>query len=487
MKKNWIYYLSFLIGIFTICSCKKDLNISSKSLITSSNYWQTEDDAKSAVNGMYFNFRAHTRMNYYLLGAGRSAEMKAGIQSPFTLTNFYSNTLTPQNIDVDWADLYTVIQSSNLILKYVPKINFSSITVSNKNTYLAQAYSMRALAYFIMARTWGGVPIVKTPTENTIQTDYIIPKNTIQEVFTFIKADIDSAIALFPNATNTKILLSLPATLALKADVNLWTAKQLNGGNADLTIALNAINALPAGPALLPNFKDVFDYNNKGNNEIIFAVRYNLSEVTSPLLDNWNSFMFIGPSDYPGLTTAYATATFGTLGSGSGNAGISRAQPDITRFNFSSTDTRKNVTYQTLYNSNNVPVVTGLVKYNGTVDGTIRRFVSDVIIYRWADIVLMKAEIKNALGQDPTAEMNMVMQRADPSASFSYGTQPANDVAILNERLKEFAFEGKTWWDLVRFNKTNLVPSMSASTPVLFPISNATINYNPKIIQNLGY
>jgi len=260
----------------------------------------------------------------------------------------------------------------------------------------------------------------------------------------------------------------------------------LNGGTTDLNVALTAINAITPS-ALLPNFKDVFSYTNKGNAEIVFAIRYSLSDVTSNLLDNWNSFMYVGPADYPGATTSAATALFGTLGSGAGNAGISRVQPDPSRFNFSTTDTRKDATYLTLRNTaNTADVVTGLVKYNGTVDGTLRRFTSDIIIYRWADILLMKAEIKNALGQDPTTEMNLVMQRADAAASFTSGTKAANDDAILNERLKELAFEGKAWWDLVRFNKTSLVPSM-AGKQILFPISQNTINYNPKVKQNTGY
>ena len=128
-------------------------------------------------------------------------------------------------------------------------------------------------------------------------------------------------------------------------------------------------------------------------------------------------------------------------------------------------------------------VVTGLVKYNGTVDGATRRFVSDIIIYRWADILLMKAEIKNALGQDPTAEMNLGYAKSRCFCSFTNGSQAANDDVILNERLKELAFEGKAWWDLVRFNKTANVPSM-AGKKILFPISQNTINFNPKITQN---
>ncbi|HEU4791843.1 MAG TPA: RagB/SusD family nutrient uptake outer membrane protein [Flavobacterium sp.] len=487
MKNKYILYSLLFACISLMSSCADDLNLESESLITSNAFWKTEDDAKAAVNGMYFNFRTQTQQNYYLLGGSRSAEIKGGVQSPLNYANYYNNNLTAQNVDVEWAGLYTVVQQANLILKYVPTITFSSTTVKEQKRYLAQAYTMRALAYFIMARSWGGVPIVTTPTENTNQNEYIVPRNTLEETFAFIKSDIESALANFPDENINKVQLSKSAANALKAEVNLWTAKQLNGGATDLNAALSAINAIPAGFTLLPNFKDVFSYTNKGNSEVLFAVRYSLTDVPSNLSDNWNSFMYVGPSDYPGATTAEATAMFGTLGSGSGNAGISRVQPDPAHFNFAATDVRKDATYLTLRNSaNTADVVTGLMKYNGTVDGTLRRFTSDIIIYRWADILLMKAEIKNALGQDPTVEMDQVMKRADATASFTNSSKAANDDVILNERLKELAFEGKAWWDLVRFNKTGNLPSMTGKQ-ILFPISQNTINYNPKVTQNPGY
>jgi len=482
MKKKFLLYTILFSSLAIFNSCQEDLELTSESVITSDSFWKTEDDAKAGVNGMYVNFRIQTQQNYYLLGGARSAEITGGVQSPLTLANYYNNNLTPQNMDVEWGGLYTVIHQANLVLQYVPKITFSSSTVKEQKRYIAQAYTMRALCYYIMARSWGGVPLVTEPTENTNQSQYIIPRNTIQETFALIKSDIDQAIDNFPDANNNTTQLALPSVYALKADVNLWTAKQLNGGTADLNTALAAINAIPGTPTLLPNFKDVFAYDKKGNAEILFAVRYSVTDLPSSLADNWNQFMFVGPSDFAPLTSGQATAVFGTLGTGAGNAGISRVQPDITRFNFAATDTRKEATYKTLYNGE-TPVVTGLVKYNGTVDGAIRRFVSDIIIYRWADVLLMKAEIKNALGQDPTTEMNLVMKRADASAAFTNDTPAANDDVILKERLKELAFEGKSWWDIVRFNRTDLVPSM-AGKKVLFPISQNTINFNPQIEQN---
>ena len=59
--------------------------------------------------------------------------------------------------------MYTVIHDANLIIKYVPEIEFNS--EAEKNDVLAQAHAMRAYAYFVMGRTWGGVPMVTDPTE----------------------------------------------------------------------------------------------------------------------------------------------------------------------------------------------------------------------------------------------------------------------------------------------------------------------------------
>src|SRR5690606_14569497 len=118
--------------------------------------------------------------------------------------------------------------------------------------------------------------------------------------------------------------------------------------------------------------------------------------------------------------------------------------------------------------------------FSGTVIGGNRRFIDDIVLYRYADVLLMKAEAQNALGQDPTEAINKVRKRA-------YGANYANhiyvhssvanaDEAILKERLLELALEGKRWWDLIRFNKVfDLVPSLQnrkgKTHLLLFPIS----------------
>ena len=121
---------------------------------------------------------------------------------------------------------------------------------------------------------------------------------------------------------------------------------------------------------------------------------------------------------------------------------------------------------------------------------------NNIILYRYADILLMKAEAKNALGQDPSAEINEVRKRAykDKYEEHIYvnSTKEANDAAILKERLLELAFEGKRWWDLVRFDKAfDLVPSLrehkGEDYMMLFPIPLSTISVEPKVTQNPGW
>ncbi|WP_162343766.1 RagB/SusD family nutrient uptake outer membrane protein [Cyclobacterium salsum] len=91
---------------------------------------------------------------------------------------------------------------------------------------------------------------------------------------------------------------------------------------------------------------------------------------------------------------------------------------------------------------------------------------------------------------------NQIRQRAfgDQFSAVEYSDsgQEANDEAILQERMLELAFEGKRWFDLVRFDQAfERVPSLQGRSNerhlLLWPISLGTISLNAKIEQNPGY
>ncbi|MGQ0647255.1 MAG: RagB/SusD family nutrient uptake outer membrane protein [Gemmatimonadaceae bacterium] len=480
----------FVIALLAATGCTENLVVDPTSTITVNSFWKSPEDARGALAGMYVRFRGEAGLNLYVWGGSRSEELTTGVEASEGRERFFLNTLDATNAGPDWLRLYTVVHDANLILKYVPRVTF--VSENEPKEILAQAYAMRAYAYFIMARTWGGVPIVKEPTESYDPVGSLRPRDDVARVFELIKQDADSALALFPTSTfpACRCQWSRPAVNALKGDVHLWTAKRRGGGAADFTTALQALqSAAAADVTLLPRVADVFAYTSKGNREILMAVRHQDLESG----ENWGNTMYIR-DDQIGAVNASARALVGTGG------GASRWTPSPTlRQQFTFDDSRRDATFAELFRmrgADSTFYAAVALKYKGFVTSGSRRFMDDVVLYRHADVLLMIAEAKNGLGQDPSSEMNAVRQRAYgasfPSHRFTSAGQQQNDALILKERLLELALEGKRWWDLVRFGKAfELAPSLqtraSQAHLLLWPISQTTISLDPKVTQNPGY
>lgn len=486
LTKISIVILIFLLGF----SCTKDLTLEPISSITTASFWKTENDAQGVLIGMYVRLKNVTDQELIVFGEGRSQD----IQEIYAKgqNRILANTLDATDAGPDWRNIYRVVYDASLLLKHVPAIKFAS--EAKKNNILAQAHTMRAFLYFIAVRTWGEVPLVTEPTEAY---DYKIinkERSPVAEVFRLIKKDIDDAVALFPDNTYPagRNMWSKPAVNALKADVYLWTGKRLAGGNADFNTALTALNDIETTDvSLLANFASIFDYTNKGNKEIIMAVNYKENEE-----GNNTSFL---ASMYYNTTLDISPEAIASIGQKGG--GNSFEVSDETRAKFTTDDNRKAASFLELFlkdASGAYTVFHSAVqkKFDGVVISGVRKFLDDVVIYRYADILLLKAEAKNALGQDPSADINKVRQRAYGANYaqhfFVNGTQEANDAKILDERCIELLFEGKRWWDILRFGKAfELVPGLrnhpGDNYRLLFPLSLDILSQEPLVKQNPGY
>jgi hypothetical protein len=473
-------------------ACTDDLELTPVSSITTAGFWVNEDNANGALNGMYVRFRDQAAYNLFLWGEARSETLTYGLQASEGRERYFENSLDPVFAGPSWLRLYTVIHDANLIIKYVPDIEFTN--PDDRDKMLAQAYAMRAYTYFILAKTWGGVPLVTEPTEGYDAETSFRARSSVEEIFLQIKKDLNEALLLFPdnNLPSGRAVWSKPAVNTLKGDVYLWTGKRLQGGQEDFQTALNALNEVRNAPglSLLNDYEDVFRYDNKGNEEILMAVRFlDLESGT-----NYNNEMYIRDDQKPTNISAEAEALIGLGG------GLNRWAPSqVVRDQFVAEDQRKDATYASIFVTNNSETehyASVVTKYHGFVDPSGRRFIDDIILYRYAEVLLLIAETKNALNQDPSDEINLIRERAygDDFESFRYTDQgqALNDDAILKERLLELAYEGKRWWDLVRFDKAfELVPSLQGREQdrylMLFPISLGTISLNSKIEQNQGY
>ncbi|MBD2703525.1 RagB/SusD family nutrient uptake outer membrane protein [Spirosoma sp. BT702] len=493
MKSLAIKLVYAFVTVMIVSSCTDDLTLKPISQISNASFWQSKEDAQGALNGMYVRMRSQAATNLFVWGEGRSEIYVQNFGFDPSI-NFYvfTNNLSTVNAGPDWTTMYSVVQDANLIIKNVPTITFP--TEAEKNSILAQAYAMRAFIYFTMTKTWGDLILIDQPTE-TVDPAIIYRERSPQaDVFKFIKQDIEKALSLFPVATFPagRTLWSKPAVNALKSDVFLWTAKRLNGGSADFTTALAAITELEAtsGLELLADYTKIFDFNNKGNNEIIMAVRFQVGESSARSVYG----------GVPELTAPKAPFTDQAvinkllpLGGKDAYWQISKAVAD----QFSKDDLRKAATLIEVTQTKDG--VTSLLyvldqKWPGVINGGVRTMYDDYILYRYGDIVLMKAEILNGLGRDPSVEINKIRKRAYGATyaahTFVNGTQASNDEAILQERLFELLQEGKRWWDLVRFGKAlEKVPLLKGKTEsaLLFPIQNTILSLEPKVKQNPGY
>ena len=485
----------FMFLLFYSSCTKKDLNQVPISSISTASYWKTQADGNGGLYGMYSLFRTQAAHNHFIFGELRSEIFGPSPFGTAGYEQYFNNTMNSSNVTpsyggniTTWQNLYTVINHANLLLKYVPNISYA-LDADKKRT-IAQAYAMRAFVYYMMVRTWGDLVIHTEPIEK-VDASLQKERSPKEEVFKLIKADIEAAISNFPDNTiaTGRNTWSLPGVNALKADVYLWTGKLMGGGAADFNIALNACNAVAtADVVLLPDFASIFNYENKGNKEVIMASRlHHLESVT-----NIYQYMTLSPN------TPFATLDEESKTALAGLGGLTYLAPTTAvTSQFSSDDQRTAASFVNVYTITSAGVrnfhVTTPVKFRGAPGyGSF----DDIVLYRYADVLLMRAEAKNALGQDPSSDINMVRQRAYKSNFSSHvfvnGTQAQNDAIILQERLFELIFEGKRWWDLIRFKQAfNIVPSLktqqNATHLLLWPISLSTLSIEPKVQQNPGY
>ena len=499
MKK--ILYSILFIASAMFASCDDYLELSSEDSFVDGNYWTSAATVGAFVDGLHIDLRSK-ESTLYLAGEQRGG-LLSGV-STFGVTINYANlinhTITVDSPVFGWSGFYSSILQVNILIDKLEK-GLSFLSEAEKNYYLGQAYGLRSYYYFYLLRMFGGVPIVDAPkvTQGATSADQLYTaRSTEAETLEFIKKDVERSETAFSSDNFTlaskRNLWNKAATLMLKAEVYLWAAKVYGGTTktSDLNTAKTALTAIKNSNKfdLMDNFADVFDYNNKGNKEIIFSMYH--------LRDEAELYMKLFTYDIPTMANYYDR---------NGNAmndPLNVGDKTSTNFEwkwsfyetFDAADTRRDATFLDFYSQDGSKKGVVLRKFLGTVDAStkIRYYCDDMPVYRYADLLLMMAEIKNALQEDPSDEINAIRERAYGEGNYTVYTNQdfaANELAILAERDKEFVREGKRWFDVRRMQDANGKPlaftlsglSESESYKLKYPLTNSTLLGDPALEQ----
>lgn len=434
------------------------------SSVTIDKVYKTASDYNVAVIGCYAKLQS--QVNFYTecceyrsdnLSLGAPT---AGTQDRYDIDHF---TEKPSNgiLSSYWANFNNNVYRCNLLLDQIDGANFAE---NLKKQYKGEAMFIRALNYFNMYRIWGGVPATKHVVSAAEALK--VAKYSDEQMFDLIAGDLKEIV------DNNY----LPETYS-SADMGRATSGAAKAllGKVYLTFhkwteAKDILSQLIGKYQLVSPIAQVFDVDNKNNNEIIFAVHFN-KEIEGE-----------GHSYWYNLT----------------NASDDTNQTSSLLNTFPTGDDRKDlITYVQV--EKNVRLMN---KFYDTKSPTFKTVGNDQILLRYADVLLMYAEALNEIQYDASEGslalkyLNAVRQRAGISnlTVKQLPTQEKFRKGILVERQREFPYEGQRWFDLVRMGFAKSVMAENGveikDYQLLFPIPQQEIEkVGDKSIlwQNPGY
>jgi tetratricopeptide (TPR) repeat protein len=517
-----ILYISVLSVLICLGSCNKLVNEVPLSEGILTDYFRSKLDADAAIAGMYGEFQSamikstpngQNQNNITWWGEARSDNWEG--RKPVYATNSTNeidfNGLTSGNAYTDWSILYSCIARANLIIKrlpeiknYVPPGTAGELTPALEASYTAQAYAMRALCYFWIARVWGDAPIRTEPYVDITQ-DPAQARDPQAKVLQQCISDLQKAYDLTAKNANPNVFyLGEGAICAIAADVYMWQKdytnaivwfKRLFAAKAPTGKVYNAsgVTATGAGGAI-GDLQPGLTWNQQftapaGSVESIFNIHWDgvangcpcmggvsrttnepIIRMADPLWTNWPR---VNVATY-GTTTStidlrvkqtynYSSATnqqirdraFWKFYPGTTVAAVNPA-PAIPAI--PATPTSPAVPA--------VPAVVGTqytftsTNYGSTGGNLVATDQTSVFIpiYRLGGMYLLYAEALNGIGDYTNAVkyLNLIKTRANipaPAAATYNNSQLAIESAILQERQYELLGEGVRWFDLVRTDR----------------------------------
>lgn len=507
-----------------------------------------EDDIYNSANNIYVN--AVAVLYNYIGGSADSEGLQGtcrGIYDYNTLTtdeamipirggdwydgglweNMYQHKWSPNDLPLynTWKYLYKVVVLSNKSLYIIDKYSHY-LTEEQRMAYEAEVRAIRALFYYYIMDMYGRVPVVIS---------YEQPQEVVQsersEVFRFIVDELQEVAELLPNERSNKmgnyygritkpVVHFLLAKLVLNAEVycdDNWTdGVPQNGKEIFFTVDGEQLNAWQtcirycdklseAGYLLEDDYSYNFAVHNENSNENIFTIPLDKNLYAAQFWylfrsRHYNHGGALGGSSENGTSANISTVLAYGYGTDEVDARFEKnfyagvvevdGKPVMMDngepLEYFPLELKLNLTGSLYVKTAGARMAKYEVDRTSHSDG--RQPDNDIVLFRYADALLMKAEAKVRNGEDGSLELNEVRGRV------GMPHREATLDNILQERLLELVWEGWRRQDMVRFGiyhtsydqRTQLPEEKSGYTTV-FPIPQRSIDLNPRLKQNVGY
>jgi hypothetical protein len=444
---KYIAGLSLITLSLFFASCESYLEETPTGSISSEKAITDVGTARAAIIGAYDAVQGYYASNYPTLGTIPADNVIFnGTLSQYLQLD--QNAVPTDNVITvaTYQGIYKAINSANAVIASVGDISDPLLTDTEKNKILGEAYFIRALGYFDLARGWGGVQLQLKPTTD-LSVLKGIKRSTLSETYDQVLADLVKAETLLPEDATTRNRAQKSTVRALRARLHLYREQWADAESYATQVISNTKYSL------VKPFKTFFT-SPFLSAESVFELTFTSNDKNS----FWNLWypstvggqFTLKPSD--GLVTKLNDSTIGgtrkTMIAGSGTT-----------------------VYGVLYN-------------------TISSSTDPSYVIRIAELYLIRAEARAKKTNPDLAgaisDLNLVRARADVPA-FTGTTQAEVIRAIEDENSVEFAFESHRWFDLVRTKRAGAVLGLTNTNYWLFPIPYSDILSDPDVTQNPGY
>jgi starch-binding outer membrane protein, SusD/RagB family len=438
MIKKYTCKLVVALLMLSAMSCESWLALEPQDAITRQEYWRTKEQVEAAVFGTYASLLGTTDgqrsivESMFLWGEMRADMAVPNVNAQAPEIEIANGNILETNTFANWRSFYKTINFCNTVIEFAPQVLESDPTFkqSQLDAYLAEMLTIRSLMYFYLVRTFKEVPLKITPTVSD-EDEYELPKSTEAEIIAQILSDLakaeSMAVVSYDNVDENKGRITRFAVNALQADVYLWAEDYAN-----TIIACDKI--INSGQFGLVNGRSWFvnQFVVGNSNESIFELQFD-EQKTNPFFDMLTT-------NRRWLASALVLEEFYT---------IDFINPD-------NKDVRADGA--SLRSDGRIWKYLGL---NESDQRTSAQSYAHWIVYRYADILLLKAEaLAHSGGGEQALEIiDQIRVRANALEATERGIDPTDVDGltdyILEERAREFAFEGKRWFDILRNAKRN--------------------------------